>query len=147
MFQSVEPGNFQLFKPYLIRAIHEWALDNGYTPQIMVRADLPGVLVPVEFIVDDKITLNIHTKSVTRLELGNEYLLFSARFGGRAMDITIPIEAVEAIFARENGQGLVFQHWPDDPSPEPTSTDPDLPDGKADGDRPKPGKLKLRVIK
>ena len=96
-------------KPYLVRAIYDWALDEGLTPQIMVDVDVAGVIVPLNYVKDGKIVFNLHPNSVRDLELGNDYLLFSARFSGRAENITIPIEAVLAIYARENGQGIVFQ--------------------------------------
>ena len=96
-------------KPYLVRAIYDWSLDEGLTPQIMVDVDMPGVIVPLNYVKDGKIVLNLHPSSVRDLELGNDYLLFSARFSGRAENITIPIEAVLAVYARENGQGIVFQ--------------------------------------
>ena len=96
-------------KPYLVRAIYDWSLDEGLTPQIMVDVEVHGVTVPLNYVKDGKIVLNLHPNSVRDLELGNDYLLFSARFSGRAENITIPIEAVLAVYARENGQGIVFQ--------------------------------------
>lgn len=96
-------------KPYLVRAIYDWSLDEGLTPQIMVDADSPGVTVPLSYAKDGKIVLNLHPSSVRGLEIGNEHLLFSARFSGRAENITVPIDAVLAVYARENGQGIVFQ--------------------------------------
>ena len=96
-------------KPYLVRAIYDWSLDEGLTPQIMVDVEVQGVVVPLNYVKDGKIVLNLHPNSVRDLELGNDYLLFSARFSGRAENITIPIEAVLAVYARENGQGIVFQ--------------------------------------
>lgn len=96
-------------RPYLVRAIFDWCLDSGLTPQIMVNVDVPGVMAPLDYAKDGKIVLNLHPSSVRGLELGNEYLLFSARFSGRAEDITVPVAAVMAVYARENGQGIVFQ--------------------------------------
>ena len=103
---DVESGST---RPYLVRAIHEWCIDNGLTPQIMVDVTVPHVMVPLEFVKDDRIVLNLHPNAVRDLEIGNEYLLFSARFSGRAEDIALPVEAVLAVYARENGQGIVFQ--------------------------------------
>ena len=103
---DVESGST---RPYLVRAIHEWCIDNGLTPQIMVDVTVPHVMVPLEFVKDDRIVLNLHPNAVRDLEIGNEYLFFSARFSGRAEDITLPVEAVLAVYARENGQGIVFQ--------------------------------------
>ena len=112
-------------KPYLIRAIHEWTLDNGFTPQILVATDLDQVVVPWEHVKDNRIVLNIHPQSVKYLEMGNDYLMCTARFSGKPFEITVPIYAVQAIYARENGQGIVFQEEegvpPVIPSPEPTT--------------------------
>ena len=96
-------------KPYLIRAIYEWSLDEGLTPQVMVDVNVSGVEAPVSYAKDGKIVLNLHPSSIRGLDIGNEYLLFSARFAGRAENITLPITAIMAIYARENGQGMVFQ--------------------------------------
>jgi len=96
-------------KPYLIRAIYDWCLDEGQTPQIMVDVSIEGVAVPMSYANEGKIVLNLHPNSVSQLEMGNEYLLFSARFSGRAENITVPVAAVLAVYARENGQGIVFQ--------------------------------------
>jgi len=96
-------------KPYLLRAIYEWAVDNRFTPQILVSAASPEVVVPTQYVKDGQIVLNIHPHSVKDIELGNEYLMFSARFVGNSFDVSIPIAAVMAIYARENGQGIVFQ--------------------------------------
>ena len=112
-------------KPYLIRAIHEWTLDNGFTPQILVATDLDQVVVPWEHVKDNRIVLNIHPQSVKYLEMGNDYLMCTARFSGKPVEITVPVYAVQAIYARENGQGIVFQEEegapPVIPSPEPTT--------------------------
>ncbi len=112
-------------KPYLIRAIHEWALDNGFTPQVLVATELDHVVVPWEHVKDNRIVLNIHPQSVKYLEMGNDYLMCTARFSGKPFEITVPVHAVQAIYARENGQGIVFQEEegapPVAPSPEPTS--------------------------
>jgi stringent starvation protein B len=96
-------------KPYLIRAIHEWSLDNGFTPQILVATDNEQVSVPWEHVKDNRIVLNIHPQSVKHLELGNEFIMCSARFSGRPFEITVPVYSVQAIYAKENGQGVVFQ--------------------------------------
>ncbi len=96
-------------KPYLIRAIHEWTLDNAFTPQILVATHFDQVQVPWEHVKDEKIVLNIHPQSVKHLELGNEFLMCSARFSGKPFELCVPVVAVQAIYARENGQGIVFQ--------------------------------------
>ena len=96
-------------KPYLIRAIREWAMDNGVTPQILVDTAVDDVSVPTSYVQDGKIVLNIHDRAVNGIELNNEWILFSARFGGVEYHIEVPVKAVLAIYARENGQGLYFK--------------------------------------
>ncbi|MDN5937774.1 MAG: ClpXP protease specificity-enhancing factor [Salinisphaera sp.] len=96
-------------RPYLIRAIHEWVLANGFTPHLLVAADAPAVEVPPEFVTDEgKITVNISPTAVRNLDLGNELIRFSARFSGRAFQVSIPPGAVLALYARENGEGMLF---------------------------------------
>ena len=96
-------------RPYLIRAIREWAMDNGLTPQLLVDAGVDGVVIPKGHVHNGKIVLNVHTQAVKALELGNECITFSARFGGTSRAIKLPIQSVLAVFARENGQGIFFQ--------------------------------------
>jgi len=95
-------------KPYLVRAIQEWILDNGLTPHLIVDATYPGTRVPQEHVKDGQIVLNISPGAVHQLLLGNEWIQFSARFGGVSRELAIPSEAVLGIIARENGQGLFF---------------------------------------
>ena len=113
-------------RPYLIRAIFDWALDNGLTPQVLVNTTIAGVKIPAGHAPEGKITLNIHPQAVQSLELGKEWIMFSARFSGRQFGIEIPVAAVMAIFARENGQGFVFQEeggtTPGAPEPPPATT-------------------------
>ncbi len=94
-------------RPYLIRALHEWCCDNGFTPYITVSVD-NSVQVPREYVKDDEIVLNIGFDATTALSMGNEYLEFKARFSGVVRDIMVPMDQVVAIFARENGQGMAF---------------------------------------
>jgi stringent starvation protein B len=94
-------------KPYLIRAIHEWCSDSGYTPYIAVVAD-DQVNVPREFVKNGEIVLNISPLATNRLSLGNEFIEFQARFGGQAREVSVPVDKVIAIYARENGQGMAF---------------------------------------
>ena len=96
-------------RPYLIRAIREWAMDNGLTPQLLVNAGVDGIVIPEGHVQDGKIVLNVHTQAVRVLELGNEFITFSARFSGTSHAINLPIWSVLAIFARENSQGIYFQ--------------------------------------
>ena len=96
-------------RPYLIRAIRDWAMDNRLTPQLLVDAGVDRVVIPGSHVRDGKIVLNVHTQAVKALELGNEFISFSARFGGTSHAINLPIQSILAVFARENGQGIFFQ--------------------------------------
>ncbi|KAB2875846.1 MAG: ClpXP protease specificity-enhancing factor [Burkholderiaceae bacterium] len=94
-------------RPYLIRALHDWCTDNGFTPYVAVFVDR-GVQVPMEYVKNHEIVLNIGFEATSGLRLGNETIEFKARFGGVARDIVVPIDHVVAIYARENGQGMAF---------------------------------------
>jgi stringent starvation protein B len=94
-------------RPYLIRALHEWCSDNGYSPYVAVQVD-ETVRVPMEFVKNGEIVLNVGFDATSGLQLGNEFIEFKARFGGVARDIVVPISHVVAIYARENGQGMAF---------------------------------------
>jgi len=95
-------------KPYLIRGINEWIVDNGMTPHLLVDASISGTVVPEQFVEDNKIVLNIALSATQSLVLGNELISFSARFAGKPFLIRIPVAAVRAIYARENGKGMAF---------------------------------------
>src|SRR5437867_2837084 len=94
-------------RPYLIRALHDWCTDNGFTPYIAVFVDA-SVQVPSEYVKNNEIVLNIGFEATTALKLGNEFIEFKARFGGSSRDIAAPVDHVIAIYARENGQGMAF---------------------------------------
>ncbi|MDM7949247.1 ClpXP protease specificity-enhancing factor [Hydrogenophaga sp.] len=94
-------------RPYLVRALHEWCSDNGFSPYIAVQVD-GSVQVPMEFVKNGEIVLNVSFDATTSLRLGNDFIEFKARFGGVARDIVVPIDHVIAIYARENGQGMAF---------------------------------------
>jgi len=94
-------------RPYLIRALHEWCSDNGFTPYIAVQVD-GSVQVPMEFVKNGEIVLNVSMDATSGLRLGNDYIEFKARFGGVAREILVPLTHVVAIYARENGQGMAF---------------------------------------
>jgi stringent starvation protein B len=94
-------------RPYLIRALYEWCTDNGFTPFIAVQVD-ETVRVPMEFVKDGEIVLNVSFDATSALKLGNDYIEFKGRFGGVARDILVPVTRVLAIYARENGQGMAF---------------------------------------
>ena len=107
-------------RPYLLRAVHEWITDNGLTPQIVVDARQDQVRVPTACVREGKIVLNISPTAVRGLSLGNEWVEFSARFGGTPFDVAVPVHAVLAIMARENGTGMSFpESQGDRPPPEP----------------------------
>ncbi|MCF8197671.1 MAG: ClpXP protease specificity-enhancing factor [Sulfuritalea sp.] len=95
-------------KPYLIRAIHEWCSDQGFTPYLAVSVDV-STRVPREFVKDGEIVLNIGLEATQKLLLGNEDITFQARFGGRSFPVVVPIERVAAIYASENGEGMAFE--------------------------------------
>ena len=94
-------------KPYMLRAIHEWCTDSGFTPYIAVSVD-EHTIVPPDFVRAGEIVLNISTSATNRLEITNELIQFQARFNGRAQDLSIPVDNVSAIYARENGHGMAF---------------------------------------
>jgi stringent starvation protein B len=94
-------------RPYLLRALHDWCTDNGFTPYLAVHVG-PGVQVPMEYVKNNEIVLNIGFEATSGLLLGNEFVEFKARFGGMAREIKVPVDHVVAIYARENGQGMAF---------------------------------------
>jgi stringent starvation protein B len=95
-------------KPYLLRALYEWCVDNGFTPYISVVVD-GGTRVPAEYVRNGEIVLNVGPLAANRLKMGNETIDFSARFGGVARDLSIPVAQVAALYARENGHGMSFE--------------------------------------
>lgn len=143
-------------KPYLLRAIYEWALDNEFTPQILVDATAEGVEVPVSYVKDGQILLNVHPQAVEDLHMDNAGVLFGARFGGVHFSVSVPVHAALAIFVRENGQGIFFQPEDEDgnesvtragpravtdaevttESSDRSDNDPDDPDRPTPGSRP-----------
>ncbi len=103
-------------KPYLLRALYEWCTDNGYTPYIVVAVDA-GCRVPMEFVKNGEIVLNISFEATGNLKMDNDLIHFKARFGGVAREIEIPVDNVSAIYARENGQGMAFEVKRDEAEP------------------------------
>ncbi|PID63296.1 MAG: ClpXP protease specificity-enhancing factor [Gammaproteobacteria bacterium] len=103
-------------RPYLIRALYEWIVDNGFTPYMLVDTSQDSVEVPSAFVEDGRIILNVSPEATHSLVLGNDEVSFNARFSGTAMDVRVPVGAVLAIYARENGQGMMFGDH-DDPTP------------------------------
>lgn len=128
-------------KPYLIRAIYDWCTDNGYTPYLSVRVDA-NTRVPVAYVKNGEIVLNISMDAVQHLQLENEEISCGGRFGGVAHKIVVPVAAVIGIFAKETGQGLAFQ------GQESTSAGQDAKGGEEPPEEPPPsGKPHLRVVK
>jgi stringent starvation protein B len=128
-------------RPYLLRAIHEWMLDNGLTPQIVVDANNDKVQVPRQFVEDGRIVLNIADSAVRHLSLGNDWVEFQARFSGSPFQIRVPIQHVLAVVARENGAGMSFSEEPDSEDDSTLDNDQPPPD-----DRP-PTRPTLTVVK
>lgn len=106
-------------RPYLLRALWEWIADNGMTPHLLVDAGQPGVRVPPHTIKDGRVVLNIADRAVSRLEMGNDVVTFSARFAGVSHPVSVPVPAILAIYARETGQGMAL---PEDMGATPTGT-------------------------
>ncbi|MGX9272210.1 ClpXP protease specificity-enhancing factor [Pantoea ananatis] len=152
-------------RPYLLRAFYDWLLDNQLTPHLVVDINLPGVQVPLEYARDGQIVLNIAPRAVGNLELGNEEVSFNARFGGVPRQVNVPMAAVLAIYARENGAGTMFEPEPayeggtqdyaenqeetvmsviDGDRPDDASDDDNSPD---DDPPPRGGRPALRVVK
>ena len=103
-------------RPYLLRAMHEWISDSQCTPHIVVDAGVTGVEVPRQYVKDGKIVLNVSWSATAQLQLGNDELSFSGRFGGASMHVRIPVAAILAIYARETGQGMIFGDDTDGPA-------------------------------
>lgn len=130
-------------RPYLIRAMYQWIADNGMTPHLLIDATQEDVIVPSEHIQNGKIILNIAPMAISSLVLGDDEITFSARFSGQSMGIFIPVGAVLAIYAKENGQGMMFS---DDDS----AVSSDEGDGEANTGKTgksKPRRPNLRVVK
>ena len=106
---TVEMSQLTPRRPYLLRAFYEWLLDNQLTPHLVVDVTLPGVQVPMEYARDGQIVLNIAPRAVGNLELANDEVRFNARFGGVPRQVSVPLAAVLAIYARENGAGTMFE--------------------------------------
>ncbi len=128
-------------RPYLVRAMHEWMTDNGQTPHLVVDATLAGVEVPQAYVKDGRIILNVGWQATQALRLGNDFIEFSARFGGTPHQVRVPLAAVAGIYARETGQGMLFQGDDSPPPPEP----PTATNGGSTSDTGR--RAKLRVVK
>jgi len=136
-------------RPYLIRALYEWLADNDLTPYLAVDATIENVMVPSQHIQDGQIVLNIAMSAVRELDISNEAVTFSARFGGVPQQVYVPVAAVLAIYAKENGQGMAFGHEPELPDPEPkgpvaVDAEPEPVKEEKESDSKRPS---LRVVK
>ncbi|MGI9290963.1 MAG: ClpXP protease specificity-enhancing factor [Gammaproteobacteria bacterium] len=138
-------------RPYLLRAMHEWMSDGGNTPLVVVDASFPGVQVPEDFIEDGRIVLNISWSATENLVMDNEAVSFNARFGGVGQSVYLPVDSIIAVYARESGQGMVFQAEPeaasaDMPLANQDNKPEDEPPSRPSPDRPK-GPPGLRIVK
>ncbi len=133
-------------RPYLLRGLYEWIVDNGLTPHLLVNAEGVGVNAPTEYADEGHLVLNVSPTAVRELSLGNEAVAFNARFGGRPMAVYVPMPEVLAVYARENGQGMLFTpedgegHPPEGPTSGPSG------DGSGSG-KPSSSRPGLRVVK
>jgi stringent starvation protein B len=139
-------------RPYILRALYEWCVDNGYTPHLAVKVD-SHVQVPSEYVKGGEITLNIAPTAVHKLQMGNELIEFSARFGGVARQIAVPITAVHSLYARETGHGMTFDIEPVKPAvqadaeAEPAKPVPTALPAPSDPKKPTGGKPRLTRVK
>ena len=129
-------------RPYLTRALYEWIVDNGCTPYVVVNANRDDVQVPRAYVKDGQIVLNIAPTAVVGLKVDNDALEFNARFGGVAMQVYVPMGAVLGIYARENGQGMIFE-----PEDTPSPTPPYKTGPGETADNKKPGRPGLKIVK
>ena len=138
-------------RPYLVRALYEWIVDNDCTPHMLVNAEYPAVQVPQNFASDGQIVLNISPNAVRHMHMDNDAVSFEGRFGGVAHTLFVPAGAILGIYARENGQGMVFELEPpvleDDEYEDDETIEPD-DDGPPGGQPPRPsGRPSLKVVK
>ena len=129
-------------KPYLLRAVHQWCTDQGHTPYLAVAVLGDRIRVPMEYVKDNEIVLNVSYNATRDMLIENDFITFSARFNGVPQDIVVPVGNVIALFARENGMGMNFEAVIDEAPP---PTPPSPPDSSEDR-RPK-GRAKLQVVK
>jgi stringent starvation protein B len=141
-------------RPYLLRAIYDWISDNGLTPYVLVDAAQPGVKVPTHVIKNGQVVLNLAMRAVANLDLGNDRISFQARFSGVSQSISIPIASVLALYAQENGQGMMFPAEDGEADnmtsaniDSPSESEPEPPTTGDDDNRPKRGAPHLRVVK
>lgn len=134
-------------RPYLVRGLNEWILDNQCTPYVLVDASLSGVQVPQDYVNQGQIVLNISPVAVQNLLIDDEGISFNARFGGVPMSVYVPTVAILAIYAKENGQGMVFGTEAGAPDPEDPPTPPKPEKESAEAAAPATGRPSLKVVK
>ncbi|MBS0289114.1 MAG: ClpXP protease specificity-enhancing factor [Proteobacteria bacterium] len=135
-------------RPYLLRAFYEWIVDNNATPYIVVNADFPQVSVPREYVENGRIVLNISPGAVRALLIANDHVEFNARFAGIAHDIYVPMRAVSAIYAKENGRGMVFKEDEDNDLPPDAPQEDESSQGSGGkGKKGGNGRPKLTIVK
>jgi stringent starvation protein B len=134
-------------RPYLLRAMHEWISESGCTPHLVVDAAVAGVDVPRQYVRDGKIILNVSWNATGQLELGNEELSFSGRFGGVSTAVRIPVRAVLAIYARETGQGMMFSEDQDGPGQGPSDGESASTAPQDEAKKRPRGRASLKVVK
>jgi stringent starvation protein B len=117
-------------RPYIMRALYEWIVDNDCTPYVLVDATISDVMVPDQYVKDGQIVLNISPGAVVDLNISNDAVSFNGRFGGVATDVYVPVNAVVGIYARENGQGMVFDPEEASSPPDDTPPEPSKPEGR-----------------
>lgn len=133
-------------RPYLVRALYEWIVDNDCTPHLLVNVEHPGVQVPDGFASDGQIVLNVAPSAVRHLQMDNRAISFEGRFGGVPHSLHVPSAAVMAIYARENGQGMVFEIEPTPPDDTPPADDSSA-DNSASSRPASSGRPSLKVVK
>lgn len=134
-------------RPYLLRAMHEWMSDNNQTPLVVVDSEIDGVVVPREHVKDGRIILNIAWTATRNLQLENNEITFQARFGGVPHSVILPVSAVQGIYARESGQGMVFQDEVNLEGVLPPEEKDSGDNGSPDDPKPRPGGPNLRIVK
>jgi stringent starvation protein B len=122
-------------RPYLVRALFDWIVENNLSPYLLVNTRVPGVQVPTEHVVNDKIIFNISPQAVKDLQMGNDVVAFNGRFGGKPRSVSVPVRSILAIYAKENGRGMVFNDDEEDQPP---------PDSSGQSGQ---AKAKLKVVK
>jgi len=123
-------------KPYLIRAIYQWLLDNQSTPYLLVNTNHEGVVVPEQYIRDARIVLNLAPDAINSLNMDNDWVSFSARFSGKAMDLFIPVIAIQAIYGKENNEGMFFPEEEHPTPPPPATSESNEPSPTKNNDKP-----------